>query len=84
MKQSGYARFLVPSAMVLTLGVLFSGCGKKVEVVDSSDSSSSTQSAASTTPSGNANTFHQFQEDHKYTFSLHALPSTSGNWRGIR
>ncbi len=75
MKRSTISRLFALALLLLAIGMLCSGCGKKVQIVDENNrdittgKSDTSDSSSSTTGSG-SNAMSQFREEHKYTFQL--------------
>jgi len=83
MKRSIIGKCLTLALLLLAMGVIFSGCGKKVQIVDETGKDvntgkSATADSNSTTTGGGSNAMSQFRETHKYTFQLSRFAGNIG------
>lgn len=73
MKRSIIGKCLVLALLLLALGMICSGCGKKIQIVDENNRDITTgksDTSDSSTTGGATNAMSQFRDEHKYTFQL--------------
>jgi len=70
MKRVEISWICISVLLLLMLGVFCSGCGKKVEVIDTSDPGKGGNSSQTSDAGSSGGSFQQFRDEHKNTFAL--------------